>query len=170
MSSQCPTCQFQFGTVRSARQHRCLVTICGPGVVADLEVMEAEGSNRMLEAAKYNSTWQIFELCESTKKSIPGFYPLFFPPQGPNNYPLLPTIGSTERSYDLLRKAARDGPVKLRRSLNIGVNGRLITLDQSLLLPRNAFLLRGLEVNIFINITKNPRPMIHNSNCICPAF
>ena len=66
--TRCPACLLQFKSNKTCNQHRhhCLVAICEPGVVADLVVREEVMVQRLVEAARFNSSRQLFELCETT--------------------------------------------------------------------------------------------------------
>ena len=168
MEHPCPTCLFNFKGEKSLKQHVCLVKICSPDEAPDL-VLRSEGEIKRLEKAvgKFKSSnWQLIKFCQQTKTALPGLYPLFFPIQRQNNYPVLGQLGSILDSYSLLKAAAREGPVKLPRTLKMGIEGRILQIDSCLLTPSSKQYLKGFNVVLKQNhmlITKkvSKKPSFH---------
>ena len=144
----CPTCLFRFTRLKGLKQHCCLVKICSSEETANLVVREEGELTRLSKSATMfgSSVQQVFKLCQATKTCMPGLFPLFFCPQGQNSLPILQKIGSVSESYDLLKKAAQEGPVRLPKSLNIKMNGVVLRIDSALLTPKSSQHLRGLKV------------------------
>ena len=109
--------------------------------------------------------WQLIRFCQQKKTALPGLYPLFFPIQHENNYPVLGQLGSVQDSYGLLKAAAREGPVKLPRQLKIGNGDRILQIDSCLLTPSSKQYLKGFNVVLKQNhilITKKvSKPSFH---------
>ena len=151
MTSTCPTCLFTFSNLKILKQHQCLIKICPDSVPPDLILRDQAELNRTLPLIRTlkSSPRQLFQFCRNSKTVVPGLYPLFFPNQGKNDYPVLSHLGCVDDSYKLLKMAAREGPVILSRHLKIKMGDKILEVDPRLLLPSNKQQMKGFTVSTF---------------------
>ena len=103
----CPTCLFAFKNKQTLNQHKCLITFANEDEEPDFFVREEEELSRLMSFINFGfSSKKLIHFCETTKTAIPGLYPLFFPVQRKNSYPVLSQLGNVTSSYDFLRKSA----------------------------------------------------------------
>ena len=142
----CETCLFPYKNKRVLKKHRCLITIVEEE--PDFFIRDEEELSRLMKAVKHfgSSGRNLIRFCESTKSVAPGLYPMFFPSQSKNSYPNLIDFGSVGDSYSLLMTAAREGPVKLRKSLKIKSGDKVFLFHSSLLLPSGNQKLKSFNI------------------------
>ena len=142
----CPTCLFAFKNKQTLNQHKCLITFANEDEEPDFFVREEEELSRLMSFINFGfSSKKLIHFCETTKTAIPGLYPLFFPVQRKNSYPVLSQLGNVTSSYDFLRKSARETTVKLRRSVKIKLGHNILLINPTLLLPSSQQKLRSFS-------------------------
>ena len=141
----CPTCLTKFKRKKGLNQHKCLLTLCLPGEDPDLHLRDEGEVTRLTKTMKmFGSSYsQIIRFCQITRTVVPGIYPPFFCPPGQNSLPLLNKIGCVNQSYEYVKAAAKEGPVKLQKELKIQVGDQLLRVGPELLLPKSSKQLEG---------------------------
>ena len=149
MTSTCSTCLFEFKNSRCLRQHQCLIRLSDEN--PDLIVRDEQDLRLLIDQENVvftpNFPTRFFQFCERTKTAVPGLYPLYFPAAKRNSYPILTEIGNDNSSYELLKKAANEGPVKIRKCVRIQYRSQVLLIPAELLVPHSDKQLKGYAVS-----------------------
>jgi hypothetical protein len=146
-SFQCSICLMEFKNEKCFKLHKCQLTLCEPDDEPNLEVRGEEEQNRLLGALMHSSQSmrQLLMFSDMSGTAVPGVAPLFFPTR--HIPPIMERLGCTKDCYTLLRVAALEGPVKLRKCLKIKIEGAVIKIKNNLLPTSSSELKRkGLTV------------------------
>ena len=146
-SHSCPKCLTKFKNKKCLRQHKCLITLCLPGEEPDFFLRDEGEVTRLTKTMKMFGTSysKIASFCNATRTVIPGIYPLFFCPQGQNSLPVLRKIGCVGDSYEYVKAAAKETPLKLPKVLKIQIGKQILRVGPELLMPKSSKHLEGFS-------------------------
>ena len=154
----CSTCLTKVKSAKSLTQHKCSIQLCLPQEKPDLEVRSNSQAERMTGAFLHyrDSMHNILTFSYVTGTALPKIAPLFFTNKW--SPPILGSLGCVEDSYDRLRDAACEAPVKLWKSLKIksGDSVLLITRD---LIPSSPYQLKRRKLKM---VDKQDHVMIYH--------
>ena len=148
---QCSDCWVQFKTKKSLQQHvksRCSIVPCPNGTKPDLIVRSREEAQQLFNICTMSGDhpcyYDLLKNCDLTCTAVPRLSPLFFP----NNRspPILSQIGCVENSYTHLQQAAREGPVRLRKSIIVQLFSSVFKVSDSLLPTPQQLKRKGLKM------------------------